>query len=72
MAIKIIDYRSIDEFNRASEPGFSQLHIDFVDNIVRCTWVNGTDDPRKIPPVRSLTQANFIKELAQNYNVRIT
>lgn len=72
MTIKIIFYKSVDEFNANQERDFSPLHIDFVLRGVKVTWVNGTDDPRtQTTPTRSLTQKQFIDELAKRDFVNI-
>jgi len=63
------------EKTKMNELGFRSLHTDFIDNDeskgYRVTFVNGSDipsiDPR--PPNRRLTQAQFIKELADQQQI---
>jgi len=53
--------------------GFHSLHTDFTPRGgIKVTWVSGTDDPaRNKPATRSLTETQFIAELAEKNAVRI-
>jgi len=72
MTIKIINYSSREEFLRRAKiensNGWHALNYNFPHKV---TWVNGTDDPNKTPPLRNLTQTQFLRELAKNNDVKI-
>lgn len=73
MARVIKEYNNPQEYR--SDPiknTHRSLHQDFTEiGKLKVTWVNGADDPGATVTKRDLTQANFIKELAEQNNVRL-
>ncbi len=60
-----------DEAQRIRD-GWRNLHTEFIDNKIRATWVNGNDDPSNTPePVTNMTQAQFIKFLAVEFDINL-
>lgn len=59
MTIEIKTFRTLDEAKAEKKRRagtWRPLHTDFVNNQVRVTFVNGTDDPDKTPEVETKRQ----------------
>ncbi len=73
MTIQIKTYKDMAEYRSdTSMSGFRALHQDFDPRGFKVTWVNGSDDPGNTPrTLRTMTETNFIKEIAERQGVRI-
>jgi len=73
MTKKKISYEDMTEYRDNPERGFRSLNQDLINGRLVVTWVNGTDDPANTPtPTRRMTRTQFVDELAEREQVRLS